>query len=156
MDPPSRPSPPAPSGRELIRDRSVITFLLTATASTSATTLQAAALAKHVYDITDSELALGMLGLVEFLPALVLLPLTGSAADRFDRRRVAAIAIAFEVLTSVLFCLYAADPDLVYEQAVAAGAKALGPAADQPSGVRMAFVEDPLGTQWYITRPAPR
>ncbi len=111
MDPPSRPSPPAPSGRELIRDRSVITFLLTATASTSATTLQAAALGKQLYDITDSELALGMLGLVEFLPALVLLPLTGSAADRFDRRRVAAIAIAFEVLTSVLFCLYAAgDP----------------------------------------------
>ena len=38
----------------------------------------------------------------------MLLPLTGSAADRFDRRRVAAIALAAEVLTSVLYCLYAA------------------------------------------------
>ena len=63
--------------------------------------LQAAALGKQLYDITDSELALGLLGLVEFLPALVLLPLTGSAADRFDRRRVAAIALGVEVLTSV-------------------------------------------------------
>ena len=111
MEPPGRQSEPAPSGRELIADRSVVTFLLTATASTVATTLQAAALGKQLYDITDSELALGLLGLVEFLPALVLLPLTGSAADRFDRRRVAAIAASVEVLTSVLFCLYAAgDP----------------------------------------------
>jgi PhnB protein len=54
------------------------------------------------------------------------------------------------------FCLYVADPDMAYEQAIAAGAKALSPAADQPSGVRMAFVEDPLGNHWYITRPAPR
>jgi PhnB protein len=51
-------------------------------------------------------------------------------------------------------CLYVADPDLVYEQAVAAGAKPLSPPADQPSGERMAFVEDALGNQWYITRPA--
>ena len=101
----------APSGRELLRDRAVSTYLLGATLSTTGTTLQAAALGKHLYDITDSEFALGLLGLVEFLPALILLPLTGSAADRFDRRRVAAIALSFEVVTSVLFCLYAAgDP----------------------------------------------
>jgi MFS family permease len=104
-------SAPAPSGRELLRDRSVATYLLAATAQTIATTMQAAALGKQIYDITDSELALGMLGLVEFLPALLLLPLTGSAADRFDRRRVAAIALGVEVVTSILYCLYAAsDP----------------------------------------------
>ena len=61
--------------------------------------LQAAALGKQLFDITDSELALGLLGLVEFLPALILLPLTGSAADRFDRRRVAAIGLSVEALT---------------------------------------------------------
>ena len=93
-----------PSGRELLRDRSVAHVPARRHGSTVATTLQAAALGKQLYDITDSELALGLLGLVEFLPALVLLPLTGSAADRFDRRRVAAIALAVEVLTSVLFC----------------------------------------------------
>jgi PhnB protein len=54
------------------------------------------------------------------------------------------------------FCLYVADPDLAYQQAVAAGAKALSPPMDQPSGDRMAFVEDALGNQWYITRPAVR
>jgi MFS family permease len=104
----------APTGRELLRDRSVATYLLAATAQTIATTMQAAALGKQIYDITDSELALGMLGLVEFLPALLLLPLTGSAADRFDRRRVASIALAVEVVTSVMYCLYAtSDPTSV-------------------------------------------
>ncbi|MET0909030.1 MAG: MFS transporter, partial [Ilumatobacteraceae bacterium] len=108
MASPSSPAIAAPSGRELIRDRSVLTFLLAATASTVGTTLQAAALGKHLYDITDSEFALGLLGLVEFLPALILLPLTGSAADRFDRRRVAAIGFVVEAATSVVFCVYAA------------------------------------------------
>jgi MFS family permease len=98
----------APTGRELIKDRGVSTFLLAATAQTVATTMQAAALGKQIFDITDSTFALGLLGLFEFLPALLLLPLTGSAADRFDRRRVAAIAMGAEVLTSILYCAYAA------------------------------------------------
>ena len=60
-----------------------------------------------MYDITDSEFALGLLGLVEFMPALLLLPFTGSVADRFDRRRVAAIAFTLEIGVSLLLFLYA-------------------------------------------------
>ena len=52
------------------------------------------------------------------------------------------------------YFLYVADPDAVYEQAVAAGAKSLSAPADQPSGVRIGFVEDPVGNHWYIARPA--
>ena len=91
---PTAPTTPPvpPSFGEVIRDRRVTTFLVAQATSTIAVTLQAAALAKHVYDITDSEFALGLLGLVEFMPALLLLPLPGSVADRFDRRRVAAVA----------------------------------------------------------------
>jgi PhnB protein len=68
----------------------------------------------------------------------------------------AAIELGTADPTPGAFCLYVADPDVVYEQAVAAGAKALSPPADQPSGDRMAFVEDAVGNQWYITRPALR
>lgn len=100
-------SAPAPSAGEVIGDRRVATFLVAQVTSTVAVTLQAAALGKQVYDITDSAFALGLLGLVEFLPALVLLPLTGSVADRFDRRRVASIAFALEVLVSLALALYA-------------------------------------------------
>jgi len=74
----------------------------------------------------------------------------------YARARVgdAAIELGTADPTPGALCLYVADPDLVYEQALAAGAKALSPPVDQPSGDRMAFVEDPFGNQWYITRPA--
>jgi len=52
------------------------------------------------------------------------------------------------------YFLYVADPDAVYEQALAAGAKPLEAPRDQPSGIRIGFVEDPVGNQWYIARPA--
>ena len=110
---PTAPTTPPvpPSFGEVIRDRRVTTFLVAQATSTIAVTLQAAALAKHVYDITDSEFALGLLGLVEFMPALLLLPLTGSVADRFDRRRVAAIAFTLEIGVSLLLFFYATtDP----------------------------------------------
>lgn len=96
---------------DVIRDGQVRHYLLATSLATVATFLQAAALGKYVFDITDSEFALGMLGLVEFLPALLLLPLTGSAADRFDRRHIAAIGISVEVVTALFYVLYArTDP----------------------------------------------
>ena len=51
------------------------------------------------------------------------------------------------------YFMYVADPDAVYEQAVAAGAKPLSPPTERAPGLRMGFVEDPLGNQWYIARP---
>jgi uncharacterized glyoxalase superfamily protein PhnB len=51
------------------------------------------------------------------------------------------------------YFLYVADPDAVYGQALAAGAKSLSAPADRSSG-RIAFVEDPVGNHWYIARPA--
>jgi len=50
------------------------------------------------------------------------------------------------------YFLYVADVDVVYEQAIAAGAKSLSPPAVRPSGDRIAFVEDPVGNHWYIAR----
>jgi uncharacterized glyoxalase superfamily protein PhnB len=73
----------------------------------------------------------------------------------YARARIGDAAIELGTADSMpgALCLYTADPDGVYAQAVAAGAKPLSPPVDQPTGERMAFVEDPLGHQWYITRP---
>src|SRR5262249_8749612 len=53
-------------------------------------------LGKLVFDITGSELALGLLGLAEFAPAALLVFVTGPVADRVDRRRLAAAAQVVE------------------------------------------------------------
>ena len=61
---------------------------------------------KQVWDMTGNELDLGLIGVAEFLPVALLAPITGSIADRFDRRRVLAIALFGEVAVSVLLFLY--------------------------------------------------
>ena len=55
--------------------------------------LQAATLGKHIYDITGRELDIGWLGLAEFLPIALLVFVTGSVADRYNRRLVAVTAM---------------------------------------------------------------
>ena len=52
------------------------------------------------------------------------------------------------------FYLYVGDADLLYEQAVAAGAKPIAPPADRPYGDRVGTVEDAIGNTWFIARPA--
>jgi uncharacterized glyoxalase superfamily protein PhnB len=52
------------------------------------------------------------------------------------------------------FYLYVPDADALYEQAVAAGATALSPPADQSYGDRVGSVMDAEGITWFIARPA--
>ena len=42
----------------------------------------------QVYDATRKPLDLGLVGLAQFLPVLLLMPVTGSVADRVDRRKI--------------------------------------------------------------------
>ena len=54
--------------------------------------MSAVAVALQVYDLTESSLAVGMTGLFQLVPLVVLGLYGGSLIDRFDRRRVALIA----------------------------------------------------------------
>ena len=55
----------------------------------------------HVYDLKRDPFDLGMVGLVQFLPALLLVLVTGQVADRFDRRRIMTVCVALEALCGV-------------------------------------------------------
>jgi MFS family permease len=59
--------------------------------STMAFQLQGVAVGWQIYALTRSPLALGFVGLVQFLPMLLLTLLVGHVADRYDRRRIASI-----------------------------------------------------------------
>lgn len=69
--------------------------------------LQAAVLGKQVYDITGREIDIGWIGLVEFLPAAVLVLVTGVVADRFYRRNIVLIAVTGELVSAVALMFYA-------------------------------------------------
>src|SRR5437773_8767958 len=48
----------------------------------------AVAVGYQIYELTDSALHLGLIGLVQFLPPLLLMLLAGQVADRYNRRLV--------------------------------------------------------------------
>lgn len=52
----------------------------------------------QLYDATRSTLLLGLVGLVQFAPSLILVLVTGSVADRFPRNRIMTACIAFEAM----------------------------------------------------------
>lgn len=68
----------------------------------------------QVFEITGKEKDLGLVGLAQFLPILVLSPFTGTVADRFDRRWVYGVGLAITTASVVGLLLYAAtDPTSV-------------------------------------------
>jgi len=55
--------------------------------------------------------------------------------------------------TPVRIGLQVADPDLLFEQAITAGAKIIYPVADQDYGYRLGHLVDPFGHHWEIFKP---
>ncbi len=100
---------PPPSARALLGDRTVVALLLTTFAGTTAALAQVTALGKQLYDITGEDIYLGLLGLAEFVPAALLMTVTGSVADRFDRRRIVSLGLLGEMAASGLLAWHAAS-----------------------------------------------
>lgn len=106
---------PAESTRDLLRVGPVRNLLGSSVFISSGVMLQATVLGKQIYDITGRELDIGLLGLAEFLPAALLVLVTGSVADRFNRKIVGGIAVAFELLCSIALAFYAlSNPTAVW------------------------------------------
>jgi MFS family permease len=59
----------------------------------------------HLYERTASAWALGFVGATELLPVFLLMPITGTVADRLPRRYVAAVAHTVLALTTALMAL---------------------------------------------------
>ncbi len=92
-----------------LRDRSVRAVLVAQFFSAAAVFALGTALGKQVYDISGRALDLGLLGLLEFLPAALLVLVTGAIADRYDRRKIAALAFAGEAVCALALALLAAN-----------------------------------------------
>ena len=61
----------------------------------------AVAVGWQIYALTDSAFALGMVGLVQFIPTALLVFIAGHVADRYDRRRVVQICQFVDGATAV-------------------------------------------------------
>src|SRR5579885_761084 len=67
------------------------------------TEMQSVAVGWQVYEITKQPLDLGLVGLAQFLPAILLFLVSGHAADRLDRRKLLLACYAGYAACSLLF-----------------------------------------------------
>lgn len=98
---------PAPGNAwSALRHRGFALLWASRLAATFATQMVSVAVAWQVYDLTRDPFHLGLVGLVQFAPALLLVLVTGLAADRFNRRLIVAACQAAEgAIALVLFVL---------------------------------------------------
>ena len=78
--------------------RSVVALLTSAFSAAAAVALLTTVLGKQVFDLTGSSLDLGLLGLAEFAPAALLVFVTGTLADRVDRRKLAGCGLGAQAI----------------------------------------------------------
>jgi MFS family permease len=93
------------SGWHVLRHRGFALFFVMRVLSAMATQVVAVAVGWQVYDLTRNPAHLGLIGLFQFAPALLLVLVTGAAADRFNRRMITAVCLAGEGLctAAILF-----------------------------------------------------
>ncbi len=106
--------PPDPAPVTGHYDRSVVAMLVSIFCTSAAALAGETALGKQVYDLTHRDIDLGLLGLAEFAPAAILVLLSGSLADRYDRRLLCIINIlAMSVMAGGLAWYAGSDPTSV-------------------------------------------
>src|SRR5215469_16083457 len=90
------------SSSALIHQRPFALFWLARLASTTGYQMLALTIGWQIYEITNSAFDLGLVGLIQFVPAVVLTLLIGHAADRYDRRLIVRAAHGVYVLAAVM------------------------------------------------------
>ena len=76
--------------------------------------MQSVAVGWQVYEMTRRPLDLGLVGLAQFLPGILLFLASGHAADRFERRRLILVCqIAFAICSALLLAITLRGPRAV-------------------------------------------
>ena len=85
------------------RDRDLYFFVSSRFIATLAIQVQSVAIGWQVYDMERTPLALGLVGLCQFLPMFLLTLPAGDITDRFNQRRVYSLAAGLQAVCSALF-----------------------------------------------------
>src|SRR5271157_2293916 len=97
----------ARAGRAAFTHPGFVLFQIARFLIVAAVEMQAVAVGWQVYDITHRALDLGLVGLAQFLPGILLFLVSGHASDRFDRRKVLGACYAGFALCSGLLLVLA-------------------------------------------------
>jgi MFS family permease len=90
----------------VIRYPAVRRYLLSTALAAIGLNILVTVLFKQTFDISGNELDIGFIGLAQFVPAVLLMLVSGWVADRFDRRRVTALFLFGRVACAVALVVY--------------------------------------------------
>jgi len=92
--------------RGLLRIPAVRQYLASSMLATTGISLMLTVLFKQAFDITGDPLTIGIIGLLQFVPAVLLVVVSGYVADRFDRRTVTAWMTVGRIAGALAFFAY--------------------------------------------------
>ncbi|MEO8081011.1 MAG: MFS transporter [Caldimonas sp.] len=98
VEPPVYDTPGQPTARDLFGHRAFMRLWVARLFGTTANQMLLVALGWQMYDLTHSAWDLGLVGLLQFLPALLLVLVAGHVVDRFDRARIVAVCLTLQAL----------------------------------------------------------
>src|SRR5690606_9764865 len=81
--------------------RPFLLYWLSRFLATFATQIVSVAVGWQIYDLTRDPFDLGLVGIIQFAPALLLVLVTGAASDRFGRRLVMGLSATLEAACAV-------------------------------------------------------
>ncbi|MEW6370415.1 MAG: MFS transporter [Pseudomonadota bacterium] len=93
-------------GLGVLRNRNLSFYLSARFLGTLAVQMQSVAVGWQVYQITGSLFDLGLIGLAQFAPFLVLILWAGHVADRHDRRKIIVLCMLVQLLVSALLLAF--------------------------------------------------
>jgi len=112
----------------LLRHRAFMRFWFARLAGTSANQMLMVAIGWQMYDLTASAWDLGLVGLMQFMPSLLLVLVAGHVLDRYHRARILAACMALQAAVAAALALAAwqgwASRDLLLALSVLIGAAA--------------------------------
>ena len=104
----------AAGAASLLRQRAFLSLWASRFLGVLAVQIQGVTIAWQIYaiarahsDIKHASLAVGMVGLAQFLPLFALTLVAGETADRYDRKRIAGLCVAGEAVTCAVLALLA-------------------------------------------------
>ncbi len=95
-------------GSSLFAHRAYLCFWMSRLVGTAATQMLLVAVGWQMYDLTGSAWDLGLVGLLQFTPALLLVLVAGHVVDRFHRARIVGLCMAAQTVVGLLLALAAA------------------------------------------------
>jgi len=112
--------------RDLLAQRQFIRFWLARLGGVTANQMLMMALAWHVYELTGSAWDLGLVGLFQFVPALLMTLPAGHLADRWHRGRIFAVCLLTQAVVALVLVLAVQEAfvsrDLILALSVVLGA----------------------------------